>query len=227
MVKSSVEIFILAIVFLFALFTLPRNNMLITLVIAIIGYIATKSFATIIGLFMISILFNMVFQPKMVLQPKLNNENPVKNSNTNESMYTNIQREGFQPKDPISIHQRIEKEKKGGPLKENVDTITGVLESPNILDALQIKEVRPVEQGGSMKTQPSSLMDPEIIPTPAELTPPSERDRNKAPMANPVLQNGHDVNGIVTSLIPKGTSLINGNPSSNVRATLTSGPSAP
>jgi hypothetical protein len=195
--------------------------MILTVVIGIVGYIATRSFATIIGLFIMSILFNILFQSK------LNDVSTVKAVHGNESIYTKQQREGFQPKDPITIHQRIEKEKKEGPLQQNVDTITGVLESSKILDALQIKEVRPVEQGGSMNTRPSSLMAPEIIPTPAELTPPSERNRNKAPMANPVLQNGHDVDGVVTALVPKGTALLSGQPSSNVPATSRGGPSAP
>ena len=222
MVKSGTEVLILVGVVLFSLATFPTNYLTATVILALVAYIMSNSLVTVLGIFIGANFLRLFISPKAdttLVKPK--------GADVQVSRYTEQEREGFQAKDPITIHQRITTEKGPGPLKEKVDTITGVLESPEILDALQITEVRPVEQGGSMNTRPASLKAPEIIPTPPELTPPSEKSVVSQPVSNPVLQNGQDNEGVLTALISKGTSLFRGNPSSNVPAASTSGPSAP
>ena len=66
-------------------------------------------------------------------------------------------KEGFQPKDPVSIHQRIVDDKAPGPLQPKVQDVTGVLESAKILDSLQIANLNKAESGGSSSTLPASL----------------------------------------------------------------------
>jgi hypothetical protein len=223
MVKSGTEVLILGGVILFSLATFPTTYMTATVVLSVIAYLMSNSLVTVLGIFIGANFLRLFISPRAdttLVKPE--------KADVEVSRYTEQQREGFQAKDPITIHQRITAQKAAGPLKPKVDTVTGVLESPEILDALQITEVRPVEQGGAMKTRPASLKAPEIIPTPPELTPPSEKSVGDAPpVANPVLQNGQDNEGVFTALIAKGTSLFKGNPTSNVPAASTSGPSAP
>lgn len=222
MVKSGTEVLILVGVVLFSLVTFPTNYMTATVVLSVIAYLMSRSLVTVLGIFIGANFLRLFITPKAdttLVKPA--------KADVEVSRYTEQQREGFQAKDPITIHQRITTEKGMGPLKPKVDTVTGVLESPEILDALQIAEVRPLEEGGAMKTRPASLKAPEIIPTPPELTPPSEKSVVSQPVSNPVLQNGQDNEGVFTALIAKGTSLFRGNPSSNVPAASTSGPSAP
>jgi len=220
MSKVGNEILVLVAAVLFALFTFPANYMAATSVIAVIIYIMSKSVAATAGVFIgIAVLRLLMTSPT--------GAQSLPASEVKRSMYTDQQREGFQPKDPISIHQRIEKEKNGAPLKPAGNVITGVLESPNILDSLQISAVHPVEHGGSASTRPASIHAPEIIPTPPELTPSSSSSVEAVPISNPVLQNGHDHEGILTALVAKGTALFKGHPSTEVHGASKSGPAAP
>lgn len=211
MSEVRTEMFILLGAVLFALFTFPTNYMTATAVLALIAYLLSKSVVTVLGIFIGAAILRIFLPVEMKSLP---------GSDVPISRYTEQQKyrgkEGFQPKDPISVHQRITSNKTGEPLKP-LNTITGVLESPDILNSLQISAVLPVEQGGSMCTGPASLKAPEIIATPPELSPSSATVGLKpAPQANPVLQFGEDVEGVATALVTKGTALFNGHPSSNV-----------
>jgi hypothetical protein len=221
MTKVGNEIFILAAAVLFAGTTLPVKYMSFVTVLALVAYILSKSVATVTVIFVTAILLRIFTQPysntKSVGLP---------DSEVKPSRYTEQQREGFQPKDPISIHQRISKEKTPAPLNPNTNVVTGVLESPEILSSLQISAVSPVEQGAAGSVRPASLKAPEIIPTPPELTP-SVSSAQTVPISNPVLQNGPDKQGVLTALATKGTSLFSGQPSSEVHGASKSGPSAP
>jgi len=214
MTKVGNEILLLVPIVAFALYTFPVNYMTATSVLAVFMYVLTKSVNSVIGIFVGAILFSMFIKPSLPQGPP--------GSQVQPSIYTQQQREGFQAKDPITIHQRITANKVQTPA---VPTITGVLESPNILDSLQISEVQPAEHGAALKTLPASIKAPEIIPTPPELTPPSTSMKS-APLSNPVLQNGPDNESVLTALISKGTALFKGQPSSEVDAAKTSGPSS-
>jgi hypothetical protein len=187
-----------------------------TSVLGLLTYLLTKSVSTVAVIFIGAALLRLFMVPRAI--------NPaLPGSEMKASAYTEQQREGFQAKDPISIHKRIEKNKAAAPLNPKTATITGVLESPEILDSLQISPVLPAEQGGAKHTLPATLKAPEIIPTPPELTPTSTSVEH-APSANPFLQNGPDIEGIFTALIAKGTALFKGQPSTDVKGA-SSGPS--
>ena len=219
MIKVGNEIFILAAAVLFAGMTLPVKQLTVAIAVALVIYLASKSVLAVTAVFVTAVLFRLAtdYSPRRVGLP---------GSEVKPSIYTEQQREGFQPKDPISIHQRITKEKGTGPLKPPANVITGVLESPEILSALQISAVNPVEQGAAGSVRPASLKAPEIIPTPPELTP-SSSSAQTVPISNPVLQNGQDKQGVLTALITKGTALFSGQPSTEVHGASKSGPSAP
>jgi hypothetical protein len=218
MAPRQTEIVILAAAVVYGLLTFPTTYMTATSVGALLVYLATKSVSTVAIVFIGAALLRLFIVPRAI--------NPaLPGSEMKDSVYTKQQREGFQAKDPISIHKRIEKNKAPAPLNPKTATITGVLESPEILDSLQISPVLPAEQGGAMHSRHAALKAPEIIPTPPELTPTSTSVEH-APVSNPVLQNGPDNEGIFTALIAKGTALFKGQPSTNVKGA-SSGPSDP
>jgi hypothetical protein len=115
-------------------------------------------------------------------------------------------REGFQAKDPITIHQRIVKEKVPAPQK--VDTITGVLESPNIMDNMHISQIRPGEEGFANSTQPApNAMSGPSIPTPAESSMPQPTSTDAGVRMNPALIGGEDPTSVETAMTNKGSAL--------------------
>ena len=120
--------------------------------------------------------------------------------------------EGFQARDPKSIHTRIESAKGPGPLAPKVDHVTGVLESPEILDSAPLQgHATPDVEGASITSipAPASAKASVAIYAPAEDTIPASRvSENAHPTANPFLQNGEDVEGVVTSLFERGTDLM-------------------
>jgi hypothetical protein len=156
------------------------------------AYFATQSLHVVIGVLIGSFVlfqFNNIMAPKIV--------EPVGYS------------EGFQVKDPISIHQRIKTAHVPTPPPS---MITGVLESPEILDNLQIAKLD--EAGAARRVQPAGAKGAaEPIPTPkdsADELPASGSYERRVPIANPPLQNGPDNQGILTALIAKGTALFTG-----------------
>jgi len=216
MAPTQGEIFILSAVVVYGLLSFPTHYMTALCIVSLVLYVVTKSVTSVIVLFAGAALLRLF----MVEGPR----NPaLPGSEVKNSVYTQQQREGFQPRDPISIHQRIETNKTGSPLKPKTATITGVLESPEILDSLQISPVLPAEQGCAMNTLPAPVKAAEIIPTPPELTPTSTSVEN-APLSNPVLQNGPDNESMFTALIAKGTALFKGQPAADEKG-VSSGPS--
>lgn len=116
-------------------------------------------------------------------------------------------KEGFQPKEPVSIHQRIVKDKRTEPLNPKVDDVTGVLESTKILDSLQIANLNKAESGGASSTQPASLSGIPPIRTPREEEIIKNTFNDLAPRGNPFLQNGADDSSVNTALSSRGADL--------------------
>lgn len=200
MAKVGLEAGILVLAVLFALYTFPTNYMTATAVVAVVVFVLNKSVMAVLGVFIGAAVLRLFIDvnPKRPA-PKL----PMPNESFAPA-----------PKDPISIHQRITSQKTGAPLAP-LSTVTGVLESPHILNSLQVSEVVPGEMGATMKTLPASVKLPEIIATPPELSPQSSE--SQVPFkANPMLQNGEDTDSILTALVSKGTSLFAGQPSSEL-----------
>jgi hypothetical protein len=203
--------FVLAIALgLYCFYAFPTAYSVGTMVVAAVAFIMTKSLKAVVGVFIGSILLrllNGLLAPKTVIMAVKGVPPP--------SMYNGMM-EGFQSKDPISVHQRIASQKGAAPLSPKVPVITGVLESPHILDSLQVSEVLPPEQGAAMKTVPSSVAGPDSIPTPSEYSSP---DKVMKPPPVALLPNGPDNSAVVTALATKGTSLFGGHPSSEVKGT--------
>jgi hypothetical protein len=112
------------------------------------------------------------------------------------------------PKDPASVQARIEAVKGGAPLQPKVETITGVLESPTILDAAPLQPLdKLASEALPGATIPASAKARVAIYAPPEDTVAKDASSEKAPLANPYLQAGPDDEGTLTALIPKGTDL--------------------
>jgi len=208
--KHSMELVVLAGFAVYIYMYFSTNAMLATVVIAAGASVYMKSPRVAIGVCIAAVIFQVASsfleQKPLVV---------VDSETLSESVATV---EAFQPRDPVSIHQRIAMNKRTEPLAPKLDNVTGVLESPEILDSLHLTDLSPSEMGGSHKTVPVGVMATEPIRTPAEATLPPIDTPDKAPMPNPYLQNGPDSNGILTALINKGTALFSGKPSSEVPA---------
>jgi hypothetical protein len=186
------------------------NAMLATVVIAAGASVYMKSPRVAIGVCIAAVIFQVAssfLEEKPIV---------VVDSETLSASVPTV--EAFQPRDPVSIHQRIATNKRGAPLEPKLENVTGVLESPEILDSLHLTDLTAPEMGGSHKTLPLGVMAGEAIRTPAEATLPPIDTPDNAPMPNPYLQNGPDSKGILTALINKGTAMFSGNPSSEVPA---------
>jgi len=116
-----------------------------------------------------------------------------------------LKKEGFQAKDPVSISNRVQSIKV---VQKKPDGPIGVLESPEIMSS---------EPLSSMKELAASALPGESIPAAAAAlvpiyTPeenPTTGMRESNPLANPILQNGPDLDGIETALKKTGAASAN------------------
>lgn len=188
---SPVSLLLLAFL-LYIFYTEPSEKALLVSIAAIAAWVTLKSCTAgfaVVAAFYILKLYNAAadVQPPQPAGP-------------------NAPPSGDYPKDPASVHARIEAVKGGAPLKPKVETITGVLESPTILDAAPLQ---PLEKLSSEAlpgaTIPASAKARVAIYAPAEETVAKESSTEKAPLENPYLQKGPDEEGTMIALIPKGT----------------------
>ena len=194
---------------LYALVTKPLATTLAMIGISVLLYMLTRSEVIVLG-FVVASLFirdlNRLFIPKAP-EP--------------------VGVEAFQARDAPSVHTRIQEVKLPVPLSPKVENITGVLESPEILDN------SPLQAMGSLAAEgvpgasiPASAKARVLIYPPAEGfqdAPNMSIDRN--PMQNPYLQNGEDEDALNASLIRKGTDMSEPNvPSSDMTGATTNAP---
>jgi hypothetical protein len=85
--------------------------------------------------------------------------------------------------------------------------ITGVLESPQILNRLQLTGLMNGEQGATMITMPSAPGIFQSINTPAESFVPSLTQQDTLPREASLLQNGPDLSAVDTALVKTGAKL--------------------
>jgi hypothetical protein len=164
----------------------PVGYIVLTGAVAAAAYAATRGFEAPLGVVIVMILLRTLGD---ILKPAASRR-----------------AEGFQAKDPITIHQRIVKEKQPTPKK--VDSITGVLESPNILGAMHISQVRPGEEGFTNSTQPApNAISSPSIPTPAESSVPQPTTTDASVRMNPALIGGEDSMAVETAMTQKGSGL--------------------
>jgi len=117
--------------------------------------------------------------------------------------------EAFQVRDAPSVHTRIESVKQNAPLAPKVQEITGVLESPNILDNSPLLAMDTLaKEGVPGASIPASSKARVRIPTPAEGFSNSPNESvDRPPMENPPLQNGPDTDAVDTSLVEYGATM--------------------
>jgi hypothetical protein len=112
-------------------------------------------------------------------------------------------KEGFQTKDAVSTSKRVIEVRSSAPLQPKIDTPTGVLESPEILDNLPL---RMIEEGMANSSTPASSYGSPMIGPVAESFVPSSGASPEMPIqANPALITGLDPQAVGTALMPQGT----------------------
>lgn len=178
-------------VVLYALVTKPLATTLATVGISVLLYAITRSELIVLG-FVIASLFirdlNRLFIPRAA-EP--------------------VGIEAFQVRDAPSVHTRLEGVKNGAPLRPKVATITGVLESPHILDNTPLQAMESLAaEGVPGASIPASAKARVLIYPPAEgFVDAPNMSQDKNPMENPYLQNGEDGEAVNASLIGKGTDM--------------------
>ena len=189
---------------LFAMYTFPTGYLALTAILTIIAYCVTESHDAVLGTLVLMVFLRVI---TVTLEPS---NTSIKygaiNGPTGGAVSGAV--ENFQPRDPVSIHQRVVANKQTGP---KVNKIFGVLESPNILNSLQISGIAENEQGATTSTVPAAPGAYETIRTPAEGFMPDMSSQDAAPRAAAYLQNGPDNMAIDTALVKTGTKLQNTN----------------
>jgi hypothetical protein len=177
-------------ILLVAIYVLVSQTFATTLAtagISVLLYAVTKSEGIVLG-FMIASLFirdlNRLFIPRAP-EP--------------------VGYEGFQARDPVNVHTRIESVKQPAPKVEN---ITGVLESPNILDNSPLMAMDGTHGVPGASIPASSKGRVLINPIAESFVDAPNGSVETNPIENPVLQNGVDTEAVNTSLFNKGTDMV-------------------
>jgi len=102
--------------------------------------------------------------------------------------------EGFQARDPVSIHERIHDVKGTAPLAPKVEAVTGVLESASILDNQPLQGMDELtNEGVPGASIPASAKARVLIYPPSEDSIPAAKETMYLePKDNPYLQTGQD-----------------------------------
>ena len=117
--------------------------------------------------------------------------------------------EGFQAKDPLSVQARLEEVKTAAPLAPKVVVVTGVLESPSILDNTPLQGMHElVNEGVPGSSIPASAKARVLIYPPSEEVIPAPKESMALmPKDNPYLQTGQDRLAEEVAHAQKGTDL--------------------
>lgn len=192
--KVKSELIVAAVAAFYIVLTFPLGLLGLTAAISGAVYVVYKSVAYVAAALVASILVRLL---TLALRPE-----PLSRLAGFNGLL-----ESFQPKDPVSVHQRIVEDKAPGPLQPKTQEITGVLESAKILDSLQIANLNKAESGGSSSTLPASLNGMPPIRTPREEEIIKNTFSDLAPRGNPFLQNGADDSSVNTALSSRGADL--------------------
>jgi len=199
--KVKPELILIVVAALYAALTFPFGLLGLTVVVSAAVFLVYKSVTYVAATLVVMIIARYL---TLLLKPT-----PLQNIAGFGSLKDGFKnkKEGFQPRDPVSIHQRVTGEKAPGPLEPKVQDITGVLESAKILDSLQIANLNKAESGGSSSTLPASLSGIPPIRTPREEEIIKNTFNDMAPRGNPFLQNGEDHSSVNTALSSRGADL--------------------
>lgn len=132
--------------------------------------------------------------------------------------------EGFQARDPESVHARIEAIANKPQATVNtipgsphmIDNITGVLESPHILDNTPLMAMDGADGVPGASIPASSKARALIHPVAEGFQNAPNMSVDGNPIANPVLQYGEDEEAVNTAMLDEGTDIVGGVPSSNM-----------
>jgi hypothetical protein len=114
--------------------------------------------------------------------------------------------EGFEASGPEEVHRRVVAAKQ---MAQKVETVTGVLESPSILDNVPLHPMQELMSDATPGASiPASAKARVIINPPAEgFVPAPKESQERALKRQPYLQNGEDEEGVEAALISKGTDM--------------------
>jgi len=185
----------IALVALYIVYSQPLSTAVASVGIAVLLYAATMS-KEVVLVFLIASLFLRQF-----------------NRLFSRRSFNPVGVEAFQVRDAPSINTRLETAKTGLPLAPKVAAVTGVLESPHILDNTPLQAMDSLSKEGVPGASiPASAKARVLIYPPAEgFVPAPNGSVDAMPMANPYLQEGEDPDGVQTSLFEKGTDGIDRN----------------
>lgn len=189
------ELVLSTVLALYVVIAFPSGYLLLTAVMAVLAFLFTKSYFGVLGVLIVMIVLKFL---QGALLPTIESSG----YGTINGPKGGIKgAEGFQPKDPVSIHQRLVSDKKGQPLQPKVNQVQGVLEAPSILSSLQISQIDSFENGVPAETLPATVGVNEKIRTPTEgFVPHVPSPDLGAPRGNPYLQNGEDEEGVKRAL---------------------------
>ena len=187
----------------YSLYTVPLNTALMGIGAGAILYAVTKSKYIFLGVLLIMIIMKH-FTRVVTTAPA-----PTlitTDTDTDTDTVPTFPAEGFQARDPVNVHTRIENVKGKAPLAPKVENITGVLESPHILDNTPLEGMPGDGLPGS--SIPASARARVLIYPPSEETMPAPKESLRLdPKTNPYLQTGQDRLAEEVSMAQKGTDL--------------------
>lgn len=190
------ELVLCTVLALYTVVMFPSGYLILTAVLSVLAYLFTQSYFSVLGVLVIMVLLNML-NGALLTTVESNRYGAI--SGPTGGKINGV--ESFQPKDPVSIHQRIASDKKGQPLQPKINKVQGVLEAPSILNSLQISQIDSFENGASTQTLPAVVGIKESIRTPAEgFVPHVPSPDMGAPRGNPFLQNGEDKESVKKAL---------------------------
>jgi hypothetical protein len=134
---------------LYAVVMFTPGYLLLTALVSVAAFVFTKSFFSVLGVLIVMAVLNFL-NSALVTTIEPNKYGVI----TGPAGGGVVGAEGFQARDPVSIHQRLKDNKKEA---AKVSNVQGVLEAPSILSSLQISQLDPSERGASTKTLPAML----------------------------------------------------------------------
>jgi hypothetical protein len=190
----------------YSLYTVPLNTALMGIGAGAILYAVTKSKYIFLGVLLIMIVMkNFTRMVTSATAPAPAPATPTVTTTVTTTVPT-FPAEGFQARDPVNVHTRIENVKGKAPLNPKVENITGVLESPHILDNTPLQGMPGDGLPGS--SIPASARARVLIYPPSEETMPAPKESVRLdPKTNPYLQTGQDRLAEEVSMAQKGTDL--------------------
>lgn len=189
--KVKTEVIVATLMAVYAVIVFPPGHLLLSAILSMMAYLFTESAYSIIAVLVIMILLRIL---KVGLVPTIESTGYGAVGGPTGPV---VGVEGFQPRDPISIHQRLASSKRiqtGG-------EVQGVLEAPEILNSLQVSKIDSTEQGQSSRTLPAVVGSSQPIRTPAEGFVPNVPSPDKgAPRTNRFVEEEGDTEAVMTAL---------------------------